>query len=71
MKTSIKDFFSKCDQIHRLTGFYMRATLALNELEVKELNIRCTAAYSKPYQSSKMELYAKIVNNLLRGYLFY
>ena len=44
---------------------------SLRKFEVKELNIRCTAAYSKPYQSSKMELYAKIVNDLLRGYLFY
>ena len=29
----------------------------------KELKIRCPMAYSKPYQSSKMELFSKIVND--------
>ena len=43
----------------QLTGFYARATLAFNGLIYLGILLE---AYSKPCQTSKIELFAKIVN---------
>ena len=61
VELSIKDFFSKCDQIRS----FLRIASHLQKKSLMENFIFCTVseAYSEPCQTSKIEGFAKIGNS--------
>ena len=78
MKFSIKEFFSKCDQIrsflliwsHLLKKSLMETFVQCNSNMVEDefrLNLE---TYSKPYQTSKIKLFAKPLTIFVKIFIF-